>query len=153
MIVHAIDFPRIQDARGNLTFLESEGDVPFAIQRVYYLYDVPGGASRGGHAHYSLEQVLFAVNGSFEVSVDDGFSRRSYTLNRAYQGLYLPCMTWRELQNFSSGAVCLVLASQHFDREDYIRDYDTFRRMVKAIAQPSNPASEPALLSWDRLPS
>ena len=129
-MIHIIEFPRIHDIRGNLTALESADNVPFTIQRVYYLYDVPGGAARGGHAHRTLEQVLVAITGSFEVVVDDGHGRCALTLNRAYQGLYLPRMTWRELRNFSSGAVCLVLASEHFDPTDYIRDYETFRRLV-----------------------
>ncbi len=124
--VHCIELPKWGDARGSLTALESERSIPFPIRRVYYLYDVPGGASRGGHAHRRLEQILIAVAGSFDVVCDDGSGRRRFHLNRAYHGLYLPAMTWRELSNFSSGGVCLVLASDYYDESDYIRSYSQF---------------------------
>jgi hypothetical protein len=121
-----IDLPRIQDPRGNLTFIEGVNHVPFAIARVYYLYDVPGGESRGGHAHRQLEQFIIAMSGSFDVVLDDGSERRTVSLNRSYYGLYMPRMIWRELVNFSSGSVCTVLASRPYEEEDYYRDYDKF---------------------------
>lgn len=120
------EVPRITDHRGNLSFIEENRHVPFDIRRVYYLYDVPGGTARGGHAHRALEQLLIAVTGSFDVVLDDGTERKTVTLNRSYQGLYIPRLIWRELENFSSGAVCLVLASQYYDESDYYRDYDEF---------------------------
>lgn len=121
-----IDLPRIGDPRGNLTFVEGGVHVPFQIARVYYLYDVPGGESRGGHAHKNLEQLIVAMSGSFDVVVDDGTRRKTFTLNRSYVGLYLPTLIWRELINFSSGAVCTVMASQRYDESDYYRQYGDF---------------------------
>ncbi|MGY1622029.1 sugar 3,4-ketoisomerase [Geodermatophilus sp. SYSU D00965] len=121
-----VDLPRVTDPRGNLTFLEGGSQVPFDIARVYYLYDVPGGESRGGHAHRELEQLIIAAAGSFDVVVDDGTETARFHLNRSYYGLYLPRLTWRELGNFSSGSVCLVLASQRYSEDDYYRDYDEF---------------------------
>lgn len=126
-----IDLPRISDTRGNLTFIESDRHVPFNIKRVYYLYDVPGGAERGGHAHIKLEEFIIAMSGSFDVVLDDGFDRRNFHLNRSYFGIYIPRMIWRELNNFSSGSVCMVLASECFDEADYFRDYDKFLKVVK----------------------
>jgi dTDP-4-dehydrorhamnose 3,5-epimerase-like enzyme len=125
-----LDLPVIRDRRGNLTFLESGITAPFEIRRVYYLYDVPGGESRAGHAHRTLEQLLIAVSGSFDVVLDDGQTHDVVTLNRSYVALYVPKLIWRELENFSSGAVCLALASEHFDEGDYIRDYDEFLAAV-----------------------
>ena len=124
--VRTIDFPIIHEPRGNLSFIEGGIHVPFDIKRVYYLYDVPGGAARGGHAHKDLQQVIIALSGSFDVILDDGSSRSKVFLNRSYNGLYLPNMIWRELENFSSGAVCMVLASERYDEEDYIRDHGEF---------------------------
>jgi dTDP-4-dehydrorhamnose 3,5-epimerase-like enzyme len=121
-----LDLPVIRDARGNLTFVEGGRQASFEIRRVYYLYDVPGGESRAGHAHKELQQLLIAVAGSFDVVLDDGRTRDVVTLNRSYVGLYIPSLVWREIENFSSGAVCLALASDHFDESDYIRDYDRF---------------------------
>lgn len=121
-----IDFPKITDTRGNLTFIEGDRHVPFLIARVYYLYDVPGGAQRAGHAHKNLQQVLIAMSGSFDVIVDDGRVRTSFHLNRGYFGLYIGSMIWREINNFSTGAVCMALASAPFDEEDYYRDYNEF---------------------------
>jgi hypothetical protein len=126
-----IDLPRISDTRGNLTFIESDRHVPFNIKRVYYLYDVPGGAERGGHAHIKLEEFIIAMSGSFDVVLDDGFDRRNFHLNRSYFGIYIPRLIWRELNNFSSGSVCMVLASECFDEADYFRDYDMYLGVVK----------------------
>lgn len=121
-----IAFPKIPDARGNLTFIEGARHVPFAIARVYYLYDVPGGAVRGGHAHRELEEVLVAITGSFEVHLDDGKEKKVFTLRTSNEGLLIPRMVWRELHAFTSGAVCLVLASRPFEESDYYRDYAEF---------------------------
>ena len=121
-----VELPRIEDPRGNLTPIEAGAQVPFAIERVYYLYDVPGGEARGGHAHRAFEEFIVAASGSFDVVVDDGVHGERFFLNRSYYGLYLPPMVWRELDNFSSGSVCLVLASARYDERDYIRDYDEF---------------------------
>jgi dTDP-4-dehydrorhamnose 3,5-epimerase-like enzyme len=126
-----IDLPKVTDERGNLTFIEENRHIPFDIKRVYYLYDVPGGESRAGHAHRSLQQFMIAVSGSFDVILDDGFKRKKFQLNRSYYGLYIPPMLWRELDNFSSGSVCLVLASELYDEKDYIRDYETFKRIAR----------------------
>ncbi|WP_022803012.1 sugar 3,4-ketoisomerase [Deinococcus ficus] len=126
-----VELPRIQDPRGNLTFIEGGQHLPFEIRRVYYLYDVPGGESRGGHAHRELEQLIIAASGSFEVVLDDGIRRKNFFLNRSYYGLYVPQRVWRELENFSSGSVCLVLASQHYDEADYFRQYDEFQQAVR----------------------
>lgn len=126
-----IDLPKITDRRGNLTFIEENKHIPFEIKRVYYLYDVPGGETRGGHAHKHLQQFIIATNGSFDVILDDSFERKRFHLNRSYYGLYVPSMIWRELDNFSSGSVCLVLVSELYDEDDYIRDYETFRKMIR----------------------
>lgn len=126
-----IDLPKITDPRGNLTFIEEERHVPFQIKRVYYLYDVPGGAERGGHAHKELHQLIVAMSGSFDVLLDDGHERRRFHLNRSYYGLYVCPMVWRELDNFSSGSVCMVLASNRYDEADYYRDYEHFLEVVR----------------------
>ncbi|MDP2007017.1 MAG: FdtA/QdtA family cupin domain-containing protein [Rubrivivax sp.] len=121
-----ISLPKIQDPRGNLTFIEGGSHVDFDIQRVYYLYDVPGGSSRGGHAHKALRQLIIAMSGSFDVLLDDGHEKKTFHLNRSYVGLYVCPMIWRELDNFSSGSVCMVLASNRYDEADYYRDYNEF---------------------------
>ena len=123
-----ISLPKIQDPRGNLTFIEGGSHVAFPIQRVYYLYDVPGGSERGGHAHKELQQLIIAMSGSFDVLLDDGNEKKKVHLNRSYVGLYVCPMIWRELDNFSSGSVCMVLASNRYDELDYYRDYDQFLR-------------------------
>jgi dTDP-4-dehydrorhamnose 3,5-epimerase-like enzyme len=121
-----IDLPKITDARGNLTFVEGGQHIPFEIKRTYYLYDVPGGAERGGHAHKGLHQLIIAISGAFDIVLDDGRQKKRYHLNRSYFGLYVCPMIWREMDNFSSGAVCLVLASNLYDEADYYRDYNDF---------------------------
>ncbi|ATG90066.1 MULTISPECIES: sugar 3,4-ketoisomerase [Methylomonas] len=128
-----INLPKITDPRGNLSFIESEVHVPFDIQRVYYLYDVPGGSDRGSHAHKSLHQFIVAMSGSFDVILDDGAESQRFHLNRSYYGLYVCPMMWRYLDNFSSGAVCMVLASAHYNESDYIRDYDEFISQAKRL--------------------
>ncbi|MBG0842084.1 sugar 3,4-ketoisomerase [Ectopseudomonas toyotomiensis] len=125
-----IDLPKIEDPRGNLTFIEGGQHVPFEIKRVYYLYDVPGGSHRGGHAHKDLHQLLIAMSGSFDITLDDGRTKFKYHLNRSYYGLYIPPMIWREIDNFSSGSVCMVLASERYSEDDYYRDYAQFNQAV-----------------------
>ncbi len=114
------------DRKGNLTVVENEITLPFDVKRVYYLYDVPGGESRGSHAHKALEQLIVAASGSFTVTLDDGKNKKSFFLNRPYMGLYIKPGMWRDLDDFSSGAVAMVLASEVYQAEDYIRDYDAF---------------------------
>ena len=126
-----IELPRITDPRGNLTFVEGARHIPFEIKRVYYLYDVPGGAARAGHAHKTLEQFMVAMSGSFDVIIDDGFLKKRFHLNRSYYGLYIPPMVWREIDNFSSGSVCMALASDYYDESDYYRNYEEFLVAVK----------------------
>jgi len=123
--IKIIDLPVIEDSRGNLSFIQ-EGIIPYAFKRVYYLFDVPSGAERGGHAHIAQKQIIIALSGSFDVILDDGTEKRTYTLNRPSKGLYVVEGLWRELQNFSSGAVCLVIAQDVFDEGDYIRNYEDF---------------------------
>jgi hypothetical protein len=127
-----IDLPKHADPRGNLSVIEGSIHIPFDIKRVYYLYDVPGGSSRAGHGHKELQQVIIAMSGSFDVIVDDGFERRKFHLNRSYHGLYVPKMMWREVENFSSGGVCLVLASTFYDKADYYHDYEEFVKVAHA---------------------
>ena len=126
-----INIPKIESGKGNLTFIEANSHIPFDIKRVYYLYDVPGGTTRGAHAHKNLQQFIIAANGSFDVVLDDGYNKKRFHLNRSYYGLYLPPMLWRELDNFSSGSVCLVLASENYSSSDYIRDYEEFLHVAK----------------------
>jgi hypothetical protein len=121
-----IILPKISARQGNITPISCEEHVPFTIQRVYYLYDVPGGESRGGHAHKRLQQLIVSVMGAFDVILDDGNERKRVRLDRGYNGLYIPTMIWREIDNFSSGGICLVLASELYDASDYIRDYQEF---------------------------
>lgn len=127
-IVH---FPKIQNRAGNITPIQNNIESPFAIKRVYYLYDVPGGESRGAHAHKELEQLIIAASGSFDVTIDDGVNKKTFSLNRPYFGLHLKPGMWRELSNFSSGSICLVLASLLYAESDYIRDYEEFKLFKK----------------------
>lgn len=121
-----IELDKHSHEKGNITVVENSVDVPFDVKRVYYLYDIPGGEKRGGHAHYALKQLIVAVSGSFDVQLDDGNVKRTFTLNRPYQGLLVTPGLWRELENFSSGSVCLVLASLEYNEADYIRSYNDF---------------------------
>jgi len=130
-----IEFPIIHDPRGNLTFVEGGHHIPFDIKRVYYLYDVPGGAQRGGHAHRNLHQVVIAMSGSFDIVLDDGTHKRRHHLNRSYYGLYIAPMMWREIDNFSSGSVCMVLASDIYDEADYFRNYNDFSAAALQLAK------------------
>ena len=125
-----IDFPKITDPRGNLTVAQAHTDVPFSIKRAYWVYDVPAGECRGGHAHKLCKEVLIALSGSFHVTVDNGEEQKTVLLNHPYQGLLINTDVWRTLDDFSSGAVCLVLASEPFDEDDYIREYDDFLRYL-----------------------
>lgn len=132
--VQLIEVPKAHDIRGNLSVIEGS-TIPFEIQRVYYLYDIPTASVRGGHAHKNLQQLLVALSGSFDVVLKDGDSEKVVTLNKPNFGLLIPTGIWRELQNFSSGSVCLVLASEVFDEADYIRDFDSFKLFKNGIAQ------------------
>jgi hypothetical protein len=128
---HVIELPKVADSRGNLTFIESGRHIPFEIRRVFYLYDVPGGESRAGHALKHCHQFLVAMSGSFDVVLDDGVERRRVHLCRSYNGVHVPPMIWRELDNFSSGSLCVAFASTFFDAQDYYRDYDEFARAIR----------------------
>ena len=128
---HLIDLPKVNDARGNLTFIEGERHVPFDIRRVFYLYDVPGGSTRAGHALKTCHQFIVSLSGAFDVVLDDGSEKKRFHLNRSHYGLYVTPLTWRELDNFSSNSVCLVLASEPFEESGYFRDYDAFLQAVR----------------------
>lgn len=130
-----IDLPKIIDPRGNLTVTEGENNIPFAIKRTYWVYDVPAGESRGGHAHKECKEFLVAISGSFSVTLDNGKEKKTFLLNHPYQGLFIDMNIWRTLDDFSSGAVCLVLASERFEEEDYIRDYNDYLEYVKDKSQ------------------
>jgi WxcM-like, C-terminal len=122
-----LQLPRVFNPAGNITAVNNSKEVPFNIERVYYLFDVPGGEARGGHAHKNLQQLIVAASGSFDIIIDDGNVKRTFHLSRPYTGLYMPAGLWRELDNFSSGSICLVLASIQYDEADYIRDYAKFK--------------------------
>lgn len=126
-----IELPKIHNRAGNITPITNNVDIPFDVKRIYYLYDIPGGEMRGGHAHYDLYQLLVAAGGSFDIELDDGNEKRIITLNHPYKGLKIVPGIWRELNNFSSGAICLVLASEKYSENDYIREYDTFIKYKK----------------------
>ena len=125
-----IELPKIADYRGNLTFVEGGNHIPFEIQRVYYLYGVPDGASRASHAHRALHQLIISISGTFDVTLDDGREKKIFHMNRPYFGLYTPPMIWRNLDNFSTGSICMVLASDYYDENDYFRDYQDFLKAV-----------------------
>lgn len=126
-----INLPKILDKRGNLSFIEGENHVPFKIERTYWIYDVPGGEVRGGHAYMQNEELIVALSGSFDVVLHDGQKEHRYHLNRSYQGVYVPKMMWRVLENFSTNSLALVLSSTAFDEKDYIRDFEEFRKEAK----------------------
>jgi dTDP-4-dehydrorhamnose 3,5-epimerase-like enzyme len=123
---HIINLPKIHDQRGNLTFLEGKKHIPFKIQRTYWIYDVPGGEFRGGHAYKTLHEFIIAVSGSFDVILDDGLQKKQFSLNRSYHGLYVPKLIWRSMQNFSTNSLCLVLASESYNADDYLRSYEEY---------------------------
>jgi len=125
-----IELPKIVDVNGNLTFIEGMSQIPFQIKRTYYMYDIPGGSVRGSHAHKNLHQLIIAMSGSFDVVLFDGYIEKRFHLNRSYYGLYVGPLMWRTLDNFSSGSVCMVLASAHYEEEDYIRDYKEFLHTI-----------------------
>jgi dTDP-4-dehydrorhamnose 3,5-epimerase-like enzyme len=130
--IQLLKIPVVEDVRGNLGFIQKDV-LPFEFKRVYYLFDVPSTAFRGGHSHLEQEEVLIALSGSFEVVLNDGYQKKSFLLNKPNVGLHIPTGIWRELENFSSGAICLVLASDVFKEEDYIRDFDEFMDYVKNL--------------------
>lgn len=127
-----IDLPKIQDARGNLTFIEGGRHLPFEVKRIFYLYDVPGGSMRAGHALKTCHQFIISLSGSFDVVLDDGSAKQRFHLNRSYYGLYVTPLTWRELDDFSSNSVCLVLASETYSEDDYFRDYPSFLAAIES---------------------
>lgn len=129
--IHLIELSKIIDPRGNLTVAQSNKQIPFDIKRVYWVYDVPSGECRGGHSHKQCKEVIVALSGSFHVTLDNGYEKRTFLLNHPYEGLLIDTNTWRTLDDFSSGAVCLVLASEPFEEEDYIREYDDFIQYLK----------------------
>lgn len=139
---YRVDLPKISDPRGNLTFVEGGNHIPFDIKRVYYTYDVPGGSDRGEHAHKTLQQFVICMSGSFDLVLHDGFEQQRFHLNRSYFGIYVCSMMWRLLDNFSSGAVCMVLASAPYDEADYIRDWETFLTEARKTADPSGPQGQ-----------
>jgi hypothetical protein len=129
-IPRIIDLPKLHDLRGNLSFIEEDTNIPFAIRRVYWIYDVPGGETRGGHAFRTTEEVIIALSGSFDVVLNNGRSESVYSLNRSYYGLYVPQMLWRTIKNFSTNSLALIIASTDYNTEDYIRDFGGFTRIV-----------------------
>lgn len=128
---HIINLPKIEDERGNLTFIEEENHIPFKIKRVYWIYDVPGGQKRGGHAFKEQQEFIIALSGSFDVVVDNGAEQQIFSLNRSYYGLYIPNGLWREMNNFSTNSLALVLSSTEFSEDDYIRDYQTYLKWIQ----------------------
>ena len=129
--VKIVELPKFLDARGNLSFVEQNNHIPFEIKRTYWIYDVPGGENRGGHAFRQNEEFIIALSGAFDVTVDDGVSRKTFLLNRSYYGLYVPAGLWREMENFSTNSLALEFGSIHYDAKDYIRNYDNYLKMKK----------------------
>ena len=129
--VKIIDLPKFTDPRGNLSFVEQENHIPFTIRRTYWLYDVPGGEARGGHAYKKNEEFIVALSGSFDVILDDGIQKQTYTLNRSYYGLFVPKGLWREMENFSTNSLAMILSSTDYDAKDYVRDYEVFIKLKK----------------------
>lgn len=129
--IRKIDLPKILDERGNLSFIEAEKHIPFAFKRAYWIYDVPGGELRGSHAFKNTEEFIIALSGSFDVVLHDGIKEHRFSLNRSYYGIYIPKLTWRRLENFSTNSLALVIASKEFSEEEYIYEFDQFNRVVK----------------------
>lgn len=129
-----VELPKIIDPRGNLTFVEAQRHIPFSIRRAYWIYDVPGGEMRGGHAYYELEEFVISLSGAFDFAVNDGSSRKTFRLDRSYFGLYVPNRLWRSIENFSTNSVCLILASERYREQDYLRDFPSFAKMRGARA-------------------
>ena len=129
--IQQIQLPKILDSRGNLSFIEEENHIPFKIKRTFWIYDVPGGENRGGHAYKETEEFIVALSGSFDVVLDDGIERKVYHLDRSYMGIYVPKMIWREMENFSTNSLALILSSTEYDANDYIRDYEKFKVLSK----------------------
>lgn len=130
--VKIIELPKILDERGNLSFFENNKQVPFSIARTYWIYDVPGGETRGGHAYHTLQEMIVALSGSLDVLLNDGKEERIFTLNRSYYGLYVPRMIWRQMQNFSTNSLALIVADQPYNELDYIRDFNEFKKLKTA---------------------
>ena len=126
-----VELPKFLDSRGNLSFAEQNNHIPFDIKRTYWMYDVPGGESRGGHAYFKNQEFIIALSGAIDIVVDDGEKKRTFTLNRSYYGLYVPAGLWRSMDNFSTNSLALEFGSEHFDKGDYIRDYDVFLKMKR----------------------
>ena len=133
MYPQLIELPQKTDPRGNLSFFENESQIPFDIKRTYWIYDVPGGEKRGGHAYRETCELIVSLSGSFDVVIDNGKERKTYNMNRSYYGLYVPSLYWREMNNFSTNSLALIVASTAFNEEDYIRDYDEFKNMINKI--------------------
>ena len=128
--VRIIELPKILEERGNLSFIEGDNHIPFKIKRTYMIYDVPGGETRGGHAFIESNEFIVALSGSFDVVINDGIEKRTYSLNRSYYGLYIPKLNWRSLENFSTNSLCMILASEKYNKEDYLRDYDEYKNII-----------------------
>lgn len=127
--IRVVELPKFMDPRGNLSFVEQNNHIPFGIRRTYWIYDVPGGESRGGHAYKITDEFIIAISGSFDVTVDDGKNKKTFTLNRSYYGLYIPKGLWRTMENFSTNSLALEFASTTYNRSDYVEDYDTYLKM------------------------
>lgn len=127
--VRVVELPRFNDPRGNLSFAEQNNHIPFEIQRTYWIYDVPGGESRGGHAYKDTDEFIIAISGSFDVTVDDGKEKKTFTLNRSYYGLFIPKGLWRTMENFSTNSLALEFASTKYDRHDYVENYDEYKML------------------------